>query len=181
MTIKEKKSKAYFRNFLSPVSDVVVILSSYVFLLIVIILQLALVIPVIAYFTNLVTFSFILNMLPLIFVTSTLFIFLGIAIGYIARSEEAIILINLLIILFFIFFSQTVIPHEMLAPIPIIKQIVAYSPFTIIENIIKETAFFHFSISKNLMQLFILFSYAIFFFLISVFAKKLTKRHLIYS
>ncbi|MEM2478687.1 MAG: ABC transporter permease [Candidatus Pacearchaeota archaeon] len=181
LTIKEKKSKAYFRNFLTPISDLSFVTGYYFSFFIILAIEMALALLIISFFTDLFSGFALLNIVPILVIALSIFAFLGIFIGHISKSEEIAILINFFILLFFFFFSQTILPHEMLKPSPTTNKILAFSPFNIIEDSLKRIIFFKFPIGQSWFNLLILFAYTLIFFAIAVLSKKLTKHTLIYS
>ncbi|MEM4318298.1 MAG: ABC transporter permease [Candidatus Pacearchaeota archaeon] len=181
LTIKEKKSKAWFRLSLTPLSDLSFFFSSFASFFLILLIEIILALAIVSFFTNLLPISTIFSILPLIILAIALFIFIGMFIGNIAKSEEVVILINFFILLFFLFFSQTIMPHEMVKQTYGVTKVLTYSPFNIIENSLKQMLFFRFTLAKIWFSLFILAIYASIFFVIALLTKKLTKHTLIYS
>ena len=177
--IKERKSKAYFRNFLCPIKDSTFIFSSYVFLMLIVFVELFLIIFLISRFTELIDKFFLLNFIPLLLVSLTTFIFLGMFIGYLTQREEICILIIFLILLGFLFFSSMIMPTEFIKS-TVAKSIIAYLPLNIIENSLRNIIFFRFSIQHEVLSILLLLAYSIFFFFLTFLIKKLTRHQLIY-
>ncbi len=180
VTIKEKKSKAYFRNFLTPVKDLTFIFSSYLFLLIIFVIEIFFIILLISKFSTLIDKIFLLNFIPLLLISSTSFIFLGMLIAYLTRDEEICILIIFFILLGSLFFSPTIIPSEMVKQV-VIKNIISFLPFNLVENSLRDLIFFKFSITKEFLSLFFFLIYSFIFFLLTFLLRKLTKHQLIYT
>lgn len=178
-TIKEKTSKAYFRNFLAPVKDSTFVFSTYVVLLTIILVEILLIIAVVFPFTNILDKKVLLNFLPIFILSITAFIAIGMFIGYIGKREEIVVLIIFFVLLALLFFSPILMPYEMFKQ-AWIKNAIAYSPFNIVENSLKEIIFFRFSIAKEWLSLLILLAYSAIFFVLTIIAKKFTKHQLIY-
>jgi ABC-type multidrug transport system permease subunit len=180
LTIKEKKSKAYFRNFLSPVKDSTFILASYISLIIMLVLEMFLIILLISRFSTLISPSFLPNFLPLLLIALTSFIFLGMFVGNLTRDEEVCILVIFFILLAFLFFSPMIMPSEMIKQ-QAIRNVVAFLPFNLVDNALRDIIFFKFSIVKEYFALCLLLAYAAVFCLAAFLAKKLTKHQLLYT
>jgi ABC-type multidrug transport system permease subunit len=178
--IKERKSKAYFRNFLSPVKDYAFIFSSYLFLISIIMAEVILILLLISKFSTLIDKFFLLNFIPLLLISSTVFIFLGMLIGYLTKHEEVCILVIFIILLGFLFFSPMLMPSEMIKQ-QIIRKAVTFLPFNLIDSTLREIIFFKFSIVKEYFVLCLLLAYAAVFCLAAFLTKKLTKHQLLYT
>lgn len=132
LIISEKKSKAYFRNFILPTNKGMFVLSTYLTAIIVLMFQVLVLFAILAFvivppFSNLLFLS--------VFLIGSIFILIGMAIGYASRTAETSVLITIVVILFILFFSNLVLPIETIA---YLKELALYNPLTIATNTIKS-------------------------------------------
>ena len=86
--LREKQNRAYFRNFITPTSDFTFILAMYVSCLFILIVQSLVLFSGLVLATKLPLVSILGNISLILFVSATLFIFMGICIGHFFKSEE---------------------------------------------------------------------------------------------
>ena len=115
---------------------------------------------------------------PVLFLIVTMFILLGIAIGYFANSQETSSVISFVIMAASLFLSSTILPIETM-PVRI-KDIILFNPFVLSEALLKKVIIFDFSLNQVLGPMFTLFVYIILLLIISYiglrFAKSEIKR-----
>ncbi len=175
LVVREKLSNAYFRNFITPTSDILFILSDYVTNLIIIFMQLIIIFSVGFYFFGQGLLDVLFNSLIIVFLLSTLFIFLGMFMGYLFRTEETVILATFSLGSLFLFFSGTILPLEVLPES--IKNIADFNPFVLGESVLKKIMLFNFGLEQLSYSLYIILAYI---FLLSVgiyLSRKLSKRN----
>lgn len=132
LIISEKKSRAYFRNFILPINKGMFVLSTYLTAIIVLMLQVILLFALLAFvMTPQCSWALFLA----IFLIGSIFILLGMVIGYLSRTAETSVLITMIVILFILFFSNLVLPIETIA---YLKELAFYNPLTIATNLIKS-------------------------------------------
>ncbi len=174
LVVREKLSNAYFRNFITPTSDILFILSDYFTNFIVLFIQLGIIFSVGIYFFGEGLVSVLLNSAVLVILLSTLFIFLGMLIGYLFKSEETVVMATFSLGSIFLFFSGTILPLETLPEY--IRKIADLNPFVLGESILKKVMLFDFSLSQLGISLYYLLIY-IGVLVIGVYlARKLSKR-----
>ena len=139
--IDEKTSKAYLRNYISPTPSVFFIIGDYAFSLIIMLLQMA-VIFIVTILATSAPFSYIelLNTLVALILISSVFILIGMFIGYVFRSSETANMASISVAAALLFFSSTVLPLETL-PVTI-REIVKYNPFVLGESLLRQTILF---------------------------------------
>ncbi|MBN1544806.1 ABC transporter permease [Candidatus Woesearchaeota archaeon] len=158
LTIVEKKSKAFFRNSITPVSHLVFSLSTYITSLMVLFIQLLLFVSISAFFFETDVLASIWLILLLIFLASTVFVFIGMLVGFIFRTEETVNLAAITLVAVFLLFSSAVIPLESLPSY--LKEIAMFNPFVVSELALRQAVVFHFGVSKALHGLSVLAVYA---------------------
>lgn len=110
MIIKERESPAYFRNVISPMNPFIYIMSMYITNLIITSIQTSIILLVAIYYFKL---QFALPYLILmLFITTTLFSFIGLIIGHIFSSEETSTMAAVSLSAIFMFLSDLIIPIE---------------------------------------------------------------------
>ncbi|MEK6937126.1 MAG: ABC transporter permease [Nanoarchaeota archaeon] len=174
LVVREKLSSAYFRNFITPTHDLVFILGDYATNLIILSLQLVIIFGVGLFFFKENLISVLLKTSVLIFLLSTLFISLGMLLGYLLRSEETVVLAAFSLGSLFLFLSGTILPLETLPES--VKQIADFNPFVLGESVLKKIMLFNLSFTELGFTLYILLSYILVSFVLVYFARKLSKR-----
>src|SRR3990167_8800642 len=85
----EKTSKAYLRNYISPTPSILFIIGDYIFSLLIMILQIIVIFLVVILATKApVNYTELLNVLGAIILIASVFILLGMFIGYIFKNSE---------------------------------------------------------------------------------------------
>jgi ABC-type multidrug transport system permease subunit len=138
--IMEKTSKAYFRNFTTPTKDIVFIMSVFLTSFIVVFLQLLLILLLAYYFLNTSISSNIILSLVLVLVSITLFTLLGMIIGYLFNSQEAVTMASISLGSVFLFLSNLILPLESMSAT--IQEIAKYNPYVIASELLKQLTLF---------------------------------------
>ncbi len=143
LVMVEKKSKSFFRNFISPTSRYTFMGATYTTALIIMSVQILIFLIIsFVFFNTKVESSVLTTMFILMFITS-FFIMLGMCIGTIFKSEETTALASITISSILLFFSSTIIPLE---GMPIVfKKIASFNPFVVSDSLLRESLFFSFS------------------------------------
>lgn len=153
LVIREKTSISYFRNYISPTGDALFILGVYFTCLIIVFLQLFVVLGVGLYFFKAALLEFLPNTLLVLLIFSSMFIFLGMIIGYMFRSEETNNLAAISVASIILFFSNTVLPLETLPTL--INKITGYNPFVMGEALLRKIIIFQSSLYSLSQQIYI--------------------------
>ena len=140
LVIREKTSPAYFRNFITPASDMVFVLGHFLTNLFILVFQLGILLGVAAYFFGDVLLEVLGQAaLPMLLVISV-FVLIGMLIGYIFKSEETAMLGTISVASLFLFFSSTILPLETLPGN--LREIALYNPFVLSEALLKKIMLF---------------------------------------
>lgn len=174
LVVREKMSTAYFRNFITPTTDAFYIIGDYFTNLFIVLLQLLVIFLVGAYFFNgALDINGLLKAYVVIVLIITVFVLIGMLIGYLFRSEETSILAAISFASIALFFSSTILPLETLPTY--IKDLAQFNPFVISEAILKSVLLFNagfFDVAQGLgLLLFYVFILLIFIYL----TRKITK------
>jgi len=140
VVIREKTSKAHFRNFITPTSGHLFIFGNYLTTVLIIFVQLAIIFSVALVFFKEDIFATIGNVAIALFVVSTVFILLGMLIGYAFKSEETATLGAVSIGSIFLFFSNTILPIESMPSY--VTNIARFNPFIIATDLVKKLFLF---------------------------------------
>ena len=179
--IREKLSPAYFRNFISPTGSFLFVFGAYLTNILIIVLQIGIVLGVMLFIEPEMS-NTLLNLGAAVLIITSVFILLGMIVGYLFTSEETATVGAISLGTILLFFSNTIIPLETL---PIwIKQIVDYNLFVVSDNILRALILFKQPLESILQQIYILIAYAaVFIVLITIIYKASNeiyniKRHL---
>ncbi|MBW3015204.1 ABC transporter permease [Candidatus Woesearchaeota archaeon] len=164
LVMMEKNSPAYFRNLITPVRNITFIIGTYITTLIVVILQLAVILGISVYFFNASIFPNLWTSLLILFLISSAFIFIGMAIGYIFKSEETSTLASISISSIFLLLSDVIIPMESMPNY--LLTIARYNPFVISESLIKRSVMFNIGIKSLAFDIYFILGWFLAFFLI---------------
>ena len=174
LEIREKTSRVYFKNFITPTSTTMFTLSNYLTNLIIIGIQSTILLGAASYFffDNIATSIPLL--LPALFIIISFFLFLGILLGNIFKTEETNTITNISLGFIMIFFSSAILPIETLPTV--IRSIASFNPFFISETLLNKIILFQAPL-KNVLEHFLLLSgYLIGIIIITLISKKVTKR-----
>jgi len=166
LVMVEKKSKALFRNSFTPTSFISFDISTYITSLVVLFIQLILFVSVSAFFFETEVLVSLWLVILIIFLTATAFIFIGMLVGAMLKTDETMNLAAITLISLFLLFSSTIIPLESLPGI--IKQISLFNPFVISETILSQVIIFQFGFFKVFWPLCTLAMYSVGSFLLLI-------------
>ncbi|MBU4502013.1 MAG: ABC transporter permease, partial [Nanoarchaeota archaeon] len=176
VTIREKLSKAFFRNFIVPSSDFLFMIGGYLTNILIVILQLVILFGAAIFFLpelKGVLFSLFLVLL----VIASVFILMGMFIGFIFKSEETATLGAISIGSLMLFFSNTILPIETLPTG--IREIARLNPFVLGVSVLKRIMLFGANFSKEFSQIslevYMLICFAAIFFVLAFVAREVLK------
>jgi len=176
MVLNERKSRAHFRNFMTPTSDLTFILGMYITSVIIISLQLLVLFGGTVLLTGLPLGHIAGGIALSSFLSASVFILVGMFIGYLFKSDETTILASISVAALFIFFSNVIFPTETI--VGGFKHIVSYNPLFISENILRKIILFNSEIATMIWDFVILFGVGLFFFFLGLLFRKITKRNM---
>ena len=134
----EKASRAYFRNFVTPIKDSTFLMGTYLTTLIMIIIQLTFVFLVFnLYFEREIADNFALTSLVL-FTSASIFIFIGMLLGNIFNSNESNMLAAISVSSIMLFVSDLIYPLERM-PETVASLAAVYNPFYVASDLIRMT------------------------------------------
>ena len=176
LVMMEKNSPAFFRNYFLPLRKGTFVVSTYLTTLVITLVQVVVILAVSAVFLkdNLVQ---LLPVAGVLLLSSSVFSFIGMGIGYSFKSEETGTLASISTGSLLLFVSGVVLPIETISPV--IRSITSFNPFVISESVIREVFLFNAGISGIWPELAILASYTLGLFAIILVAEYLVHKHFI--
>ncbi|MBI4739453.1 ABC transporter permease [Candidatus Woesearchaeota archaeon] len=174
LVVSEKKSRSFFRNSITPTTFATFAVATYLTAFLVLLLQLLLFVSVSALFFKAQVLTNSADIAILLFLTMSLFILIGMLVGFLFRSEEIVTLAALTLMTLFLLFSNTVIPLESL-PVAL-KGIASFNPFVISEGLLKQTVLFSLGIKTMAKQVFILAGYGSGMFVMLILLQNVLRR-----
>lgn len=154
VVIRERRSAAYFRNFLTPTNDTLFILGHFLTNFLIIALQMSIVIGVSLYFFKDSLLMVAGNLAGALALVIAMFVLLGMLIGYIFKSEETGALASISIGSIFLFMSNTILPLEYLPSFMV--KLGVYNPFVISESLIRKITLFGATLKSQALSIYIL-------------------------
>ena len=174
--LQERKSKAYFRKFLTPTGDFTFLLANYLTCLIILILQFALVLIGVQFILEMNLAGILPEIALILFVSFSAFIFIGMFFGYLFKSEETTIFAGVLISALLMFFSNVLLPIESISNN--LKSAALFNPLVLCDSALKKVTLFGLDLSFIANELYFLAGFVVVFAALSYLGRKITKRML---
>ena len=174
LVLTERRAKARFRNFMTPTSHFSFVIATFLTGLFILILQMIIFFTGTYYFTQLSILNNIWNVALVLLLSMSVFLALGMLIGYIFKSDETTILVSISIASLLIFFSNTIVPMESISGV--FKYFALYNPLFITDSLLKKIILFSEPLSTMYVDLGILAGAFVGLTLLTILARKLTKR-----
>lgn len=172
LILSEKESKAFFRNFLAPVTDTLFIVAHYLSVLSVLMVQ-SVALLLMGHFFFGLSISRFGSLMAGFFLVNTTFILVGMFIGYLFRSEEGSTIASISASCLFLLFSSLAVPIETMSEN--IGKIANLNPFVLAEAILKKCLLFDKGIGYSVYQVVLLCVYTIALFVATVFLHHYSK------
>ncbi|MDP3990068.1 MAG: ABC transporter permease [archaeon] len=172
----EKNSPAFIRNYFLPVSKISFISAIYLTNVFLSLIQIVVILGIALLFLDTLLTS-IPAVALVLFLAATIFIFLGMIIGYLFASEETAILASISLGSLLLSLSGVLLPLEGLSPI--LRQITVYNPFVIAEKLIRQFFIFGSSFSSVWQDLLLLVGYAIILFVVIILVETVLHKHFV--
>ncbi len=176
LVVREKSAKAYFRNFITPTPEFIFLLGTYITCLIILIAQLFIIFGQAFFFLKGELLAVLANTTLFLFIISSVFILIGMFIGYIFKSEETAILASMSVAAFLLFFSNTILPIETIPPS--LKVLASFNPFVLGEAVMKKLILFQAPFSSLWFEFLMLIGYLSLFLVLTFLAKEIMKRRI---
>jgi len=173
LIIMEKTSKAYFRNFTTPTKDLTFVMSIFLTSFVVVLLQLIFILALAYYFLNTSLFGNLALTAVLILAAISIFTLIGMIIGYLFNSQEAVTMAGITIGSVLLFLSNLILPLESMSPV--IQQISRYNPYVICSELLKKLTIFGSSLKDVYIDFIILAIYLVVLFALVMLIEKASK------
>ena len=176
LVMMEKNSPAFFRNYFLPLRKGTFVISTYLTTLVITLVQVLVILAVSAVFLkdNLVQ---LLPVAGVLLLSSSVFSFMGMGIGYAFKSEETGTLASISTGSLLLFVSGIVLPLETISPT--IRNIASFNPFVISESVIREVFLFNAGLSGIWPELLTLAGYTAGLFAVILVVEYLVHKHFI--
>lgn len=171
--LKERKTKAYFRNFMTPTLNFTFVFANYLTCLMILIFQFVLILAGIEWIFGKQVLGILPEISLILFFSLSAFIFIGIFIGYLFKSEETVIFASVFVAALMMFFSNTILPIETF--LSGFKNIANFNPVVLCSLALKKIVSFGYSYDSILDELYYLGGFFITFLILSLFGRKLSK------
>src|SRR3989338_2246439 len=176
LVMMEKNSPAFFLNYFLPLRKGTFVISTFFTTLLITLVQVVIILGVSMVFLQ----ESIFYMLPVagvLLLSSSVFSFIGMGIGYAFKSEETGTLASISTGSLLLFVSGVVLPIESISPL--VRKITALNPFVISESVIREVFLFHAGISSVWTEVASLVGYALALFAVILIVEYLVHKHFI--
>lgn len=174
MILKEKKTKAFFRNFMAPVNNVMFILATYLTCMFILFIQFVFIVIGIEWVLDMNIVPILGPLSLVLFAALSVFVGLGMLIGYLFRSEETVIFSSMIIASLLMFFSNAILPLENISSG--IMNILKYSPLVLSSEAIKKIMLFRLGYGSVAIELLILGAFFLVFFTLNCALRRMTSR-----
>lgn len=176
LVVREKKTGAIFRNSITTTRDFTFILGTYITCLIILLLQLGIVLTGVHFIIGTALHTMIAELVLAIFVSSSIFIFLGMLIGYAFKSEETTMIVSISLIALFLFFSNAIFPIEAISGA--LKNYIQYNPAAVSNTLFRKIILFDYGIVSVAKEFFILGGSLVVSLFLTLIVKKLSKKRI---
>ena len=174
--LQERKSKAYFRKFLTPTRDITFLLGNYITCLIILFAQFILVFLGLIFILSMNFAGIWPEILLILFLSLSAFTFIGMFIGYLFKSEETTIFAGVLASALMMFFSNVILPIETISHT--FEKITLFNPLVIVDSALKKVILFGLDLSYMSNEIYTLLGFFVVFGVLSYLGRKITKRML---
>ncbi len=179
LVFMEKDSKAYFRNFTTPTKNIFFTTVTFLTSAFVILLQVLIILLVAYFFLNVPVLDNLDVTLTIILLASVVFIMLGIFIGHLFNTSEAITMANIALGSIFIFLSNLILPVETLSDS--IQIIASYNPYVILSESLRSSLLFSTGYDSLIPELLTIIVYSIVLLLLILIMLKIAGSKYIYD
>lgn len=175
VVVMEKKSKSFLINYLAPTRDITFVLSIYLTTVMLMSIQLIIIMGISAYFFKSLVLTQLGPISLILFISTSLFILVGMLIAYIFKAEQTITLVTISIGSLLLFLSDIILPIESM-PL-FIQKIVMFNPFLVSEQLLKKVMLFGVGFSTLVPGILYLAGLSVVIFILILLNEKLIKRH----
>ncbi len=179
LVFMEKDSKAYFRNFTTPTKNIFFTMVTFLTSALVIFLQVFIIMIVAYFFLNVPVLDNLSVTITLLLLATIVFIMIGMFIGHLFNTSEAITMANIAIGSIFIFLSNLILPIETLSET--IQKISSYNPYVIMSESLRSSLLFNSTYQSLLTEILLIIAYSAILFIIILVLLKISSSKYIYD
>ncbi len=188
LILSEKRSRAFFRNLISPIRGTLFVYSTYVTILVILAVQLLIVLALAQWQLKMDIIGNIVPVIILSFLAVTVFTLLGIAVGTVFSSEETAALAAVSASSIMLFLSNMILPLESM-PLAI-QKVARFNPFVVVEQLLREAILFKVPFSAQLSEgyftgfispVYILVIYSVLLFMAILVVQNLAQRIFVFT
>jgi ABC-type polysaccharide/polyol phosphate export permease len=173
MVMREKSSKAYFRNFISPIKEVYFITSIIITTLLLSLVHVFLIIALGKFLFGVSIINLVLTSFVIIFFAIIIFSTIGIIIAALSKTNEVSVMVTIFTSILLFLFSGTVVPLESMSKT--MAFLARMNPFVLSENLLRKVMIFRKPISDLGFELWWIIIEVIIFLLLALFFYANTK------
>ncbi|MBD3361498.1 hypothetical protein GF358_01770 [Candidatus Woesearchaeota archaeon] len=159
LILLEKKSPAYFRNFMAPVNGFTYLFATFITCFLLLVLQLIIILAIGSVFFSSELLSGMHYTLFLLFFVISLFSFIGMIVGYVFNSEETATLGAISLGSVFLFLSDVIIPIESMPDW--FMAVAELNPFVVCSDLLRSTILYNLSIFGLFGRFLLLLTYVV--------------------
>ena len=174
--LKQVNQASYFRDIMTPTKDIYFLLSDYLVNLFFVVIEVFVLSLIGIYWVGIPSYLIFTFIVP-IFLAASVFIFIGMSLGYLLKSQNMSMLISIFLVMLMFLFSDVLAPSELSGEV--IQFFMSINPFVILNNALSDILLLNhglmaYDVSESLGKLFVLL---ISMFLIAYLAKKISKEN----
>lgn len=140
LIVMEKKSKAAFRNFTTPTKESFFIFTTFITSFIILFIQVMVILLLSYYFLKTEIFANAGLTSLILLITMTIFILLGMTIGYLSRTQESATMLSITFGSVFLLLSNLILPIETMSEL--MKNLIRFNPYVMSSELLKRTMLF---------------------------------------
>ncbi len=159
LILLDKNSPAAFRSFMTPVRDSSVLLAHFATAFLMLLVQLVVVLGVVSVFFGNQVVSSVPKALLVLLLTNSLFVLLGMLIGFVFRHEETATLGAVMLGALFLFVSDVIVPLESMPEV--FAYIASFNPYVLGSQLLRKVLLFDSSLLSVLPDLLIMVGYIV--------------------
>lgn len=175
LVVVDRMSKATFRNFTTPTSDTYHIIIAFVTAFLLLVAEVAVLLLLSSIFVVQPLLSNFGTTIILICIAVILFTFLGMIIGYLARTQEAAMIASISIGSILLFVSNIIVPIEGMAGI--VQILTQFNPYLILSELLKKSMLHGILLKEVSTDLLVLFVLCIILLVITVIIQRRLKQN----
>ena len=174
LVIVEKKSKAYFRVFTTPTRDSFFLWTTFLTAFLIVLFQTIIILLLMKFlFVDLMFSNLLVNSVILI-ITISIFVMIGMAVGYLFSSPQGANMASISIGAILLFISNMVFPLESVSVA--FQKIAHFNPYVIASEMLRQSILFSVSFKELFFDLGILLIYSMIIVILIIFVQQLSKK-----